>query len=120
MRPFQPVVDHHVSVSSQWLSVVRDGLRAAVAVPGGTAYYPLHSLGVPVAGKTGTAQFGVADTHGNTPAHAWFSAYGPADNPEVAVTVFIEAGGEGSSYALPVADQILQYYFAHRAQIRAN
>jgi penicillin-binding protein 2 len=120
MRPFQPVVDHHVSVSSQWLSVVRDGLRAAVDLPSGTAYYPLHSLGVPVAGKTGTAQFGVADAHGNTPAHAWFSAYGPADNPEVAVTVFIEAGGEGSSYALPVADQILQYYFAHRAQIRAN
>jgi len=124
VRPFQPAVDHQVSVSPQWLAVVRDGLHQAVDIPSGTAYYPLHALeqklGVPLSGKTGSAQFGLPDAHGNTPIHAWFSAYGPSTNPEVAVTVFVEAGGEGSLASLPVANQVLDYYFTHRDQIRST
>jgi penicillin-binding protein 2 len=118
VRPFAPVVEHRVKVSSQVLDVVRQGLRATVAFAGGTASL-LRDL--PDAGaKTGTAQYGTPDAQGNTPTHAWFTAIAPVSNPEVAVVVFIEGGGEGSTYAEPAAEKILQYYFAHRNAIRAH
>ena len=43
--------------------------------------------------------------------HAWLTLFAPFDNPEVAITVFIESGGEGSTNAVPVADKALRAYF---------
>jgi penicillin-binding protein 2 len=45
------------------------------------------------------------------PTHAWFTAFAPYENPEIAVIVFISGGGEGSAVAAPVASDILNYYF---------
>ena len=88
--------------------MVREGLRFAVAGKDGTAEQlarPQYNIPQP-AGKTGTAQYGTPDAKGNFPTHAWFTAVAPVTDPEVAVTVFIEAGGEGASYAEPVAARI--------------
>lgn len=60
-----------------------------------------------VAGKTGTAQAPGA----NTKPFAWFTAYVPADNPQIAVTVMQENIGEGSEFAAPLARQIIESYF---------
>jgi penicillin-binding protein 2 len=105
---------------SQTLGVVREGMRAAVTIPGGTAlraqdeYLPY----VPIAGKTGTAEFcdNIASSldqcePGNWPAHAWFMAYAPYGNPEIAVVAFVYNGGEGALVALPVASQVIDAYF---------
>jgi hypothetical protein len=43
--------------------------------------------------------------------HAWFTCYAPFDDPEVVLTVFLERGGEGASYAVPIADKALRAYF---------
>ena len=43
--------------------------------------------------------------------HAWFTCYAPYDDPEIAITVIVEDGGEGSAYAVPVADRVLRAYF---------
>ena len=65
--------------------------------------------GVRVAGKTGTAQTG----EGRPPV-VWFIGFAPADDPQVAVAVVIEDGGEvgdeatGGRVAAPVAQQVLQ------------
>jgi penicillin-binding protein 2 len=115
-KPLQPVVDHHVAVSDPNLAIVKEGLREAVDGPGGTAYM-LKNLPT-ASGKTGTAQYGTPDDKGNLPTHAWFTAYAPMVDPEVAVVVFIAGGGEGSSASMPVASRILDYYFAHRDAIR--
>lgn len=64
-----------------------------------------------IAGKTGTAEFGLPDNIGAADSHAWFTAYAPIEDPEIAVAVIIEAGGEGSTYAVPVADAVLRAYF---------
>lgn len=68
--------------------------------------------GVKVAGKTGTAE--VAD--GVSP-HAWFSGFAPADNPKIAIAVFIKNGGNaagetttGGDISAPIAQQVLQAY----------
>jgi penicillin-binding protein 2 len=62
---------------------------------------------IPVACKTGTAEFG--DSQKRT--HAWFTTFAPVENPEIAITILVEKGGEGSNVAAPVAKKILEYYF---------
>jgi penicillin-binding protein 2 len=44
-------------------------------------------------------------------AHAWFTCFAPYDDPEIAITVFVYGGGEGAMTAMPVAEEILNYYF---------
>ncbi len=65
---------------------------------------------IPVACKTGTAEIGDKDTK----PHAWITVFAPFYKPEIAVTVLIENGGEGSSVAGPIAKEILQDYFERR------
>lgn len=62
---------------------------------------------IPVACKTGTAEYG--DPRDKT--HAWFTAFAPVHNPQISVTVLIEGGGEGSSVAGPLAKKILETWF---------
>ena len=66
--------------------------------------------GVTVGGKTGTAEFCEYDPEledcrrdedDNLPTHAWYVAYAPYENPEIAVVTFIYDGGEGSEAAVP-------------------
>jgi len=65
-----------------------------------------------IAGKTGTAEVGSADDEGTyANQHAWFTCFAPYDDPEIVVTVLVEYGGEGSTYAVPVVDQVLRAYF---------
>ena len=45
-----------------------------------------------IASKTGTAEHGTDPK--NTPPHAWYVAFAPADNPQVAVAVMVENGGD--------------------------
>jgi penicillin-binding protein 2 len=51
------------------------------------------------------------DEKDNLPTHAWFVAYAPYEDPEIAVLVFVYNGGEGSATAVPVARTVLEYYF---------
>lgn len=70
---------------------------------------PARIPGVQVAGKTGTAQ-----TSPGQPPHAWFTAFAPASEPQVAVAVVVESGGDladeatGSRVAAPIAQAIIQ------------
>jgi peptidoglycan glycosyltransferase len=70
--------------------------------------------GVRVAGKTGTAQTGV---DGESP-HAWFVGFAPADDPQVAVAVIVENGGDvgseatGGRVAAPIARAVMQAVMA--------
>jgi penicillin-binding protein 2 len=59
-----------------------------------------------VAGKSGTAQ-----APGNTLPFAWFTAYAPADAPQIVVTVLLENAGQGSAQAGPVARQMTEAFF---------
>ncbi|MBU1563466.1 penicillin-binding protein 2 [Patescibacteria group bacterium] len=87
------------------IEAVQKGMRQAVISGSAVA---LASLPVEVAGKTGTAQFGKA---GSQETHSWFIGYAPYDQPEVVIIVLVEAGGEGHKTALPVAKEVLEWYF---------
>lgn len=108
----EPVYEHEPSVLSSlsaapehW-QAVHQGLRAVVSGSRGTARNAFRDFPIEVAGKTGSAQVG-----GNAETHAWFAAFAPSDEPEVAVAVLIEHGGGGGAAAAPVACRVLAAYF---------
>ncbi len=88
-------------ISSDNIAVVRDGMRQAVTEGSARS---LSVLPIPLAGKTGTAQIGNSED-----THAWFTSYGPADNPDKVVTVLLERGGSGDEDAVPLAKEIWQW-----------
>ena len=90
------------------LQIVRDGMRQTIT--SGTAR-SLNTLPIPVAGKTGTAQFDDADP---STTHAWFTAFAPYPNPKIVITVLIESGGEGTDAAAPVVKNTLAWWAANR------
>jgi peptidoglycan glycosyltransferase len=76
-------------------SVVAEGSGRAARIPG-----------VTVAGKTGTAQ--VAP---DVPDHNWFVGFAPADDPQIAVAVFVaNGGGTGGDVSAPIAGDVMQAY----------
>ncbi len=87
---------------------VRRGMEDAVSKPHGTAY-SISDLPFKVAGKTGSAQ-----TSNNTKTNALFVGYGPVGNPEIIVLVLIEDSREGSLNAIPVAEDVLRWYYENR------
>ncbi len=89
------------------IEVVRQGMRETIT--DGSAR-SLQSVPFPVAGKTGTAQ----NPFGNP--HAWFTGFGPYDNPQLAITVLLENAGEGSTYAVPVARDVFTWWGQNRME----
>ncbi len=128
------------------IDLITTGMRKACE-PGGTGW-PLFNFGikkagtepvppasgsasltpVPVACKTGTAEFGDPKNH----THAWFTVFAPlpsetqqngtklstmesqrsiSGDPEISITVLVEEAGEGSTVAAPVAKKILEAWF---------
>ena len=87
------------------LRIVQEGMRQSVI--SGSNRRLLH-LVYPVAGKTGTAQSRIGK-----PTHSWFTGYGPYDHPTLALTVLVEEGGESTSAAVPLADLLFDWWFAH-------
>lgn len=102
-----------LDISEKTLNLVTEGLKQ-VCEPGGTAWpffnFQVKGKKVAVAGKTGTAEFG----HPEDKTHAWFTAFAPAEKPEIVVTVLLEEGGEGSYQAAPVAKELLSYWFGRQ------
>ena len=87
---------------------VQEGMEDVAAKPYGTAY-SLSSLPFPVAAKTGTAQ--VAQ---NTKVNAFFIGYAPADDPKIALAILIENAREGSANTIPVAREVLLWFYENR------
>jgi len=50
-------------------------------------------------------------------AHAWLAAHAPAENPRIAVAVFVEHGLQGGGVAAPIAGQIIRAW--NRKRLRA-
>jgi len=87
---------------------IQQGMIDAVSKPYGTAY-TLSDLPISVAAKTGTAQI-----ENNAKINAFFVGYAPTENPEIAILVLVENAREGSLNAVPVAKDVLRWYYDNR------
>jgi cell division protein FtsI/penicillin-binding protein 2 len=74
----------------------------------GTGTAAFAGFGIPVAGKSGTAETGTPDPH------AWFPAFAPADAPTVSVATVLPyiPLGTGGSDAAPLVRRVMAAHFA--------
>jgi penicillin-binding protein 2 len=106
-----------INISPEHIKIIREALMGVVNDESGTgknAYSDMVSIG----GKTGTTQvIGGASRQNNVPEkfrdHAWFVAFAPAVDPQIAISVFVEHGGHGSTGAAPIAKRIIEEYFKY-------
>lgn len=108
-----------LGLKSENIEVVRAGMRGVCAV-GGTAF-PFFDFAPYALCKTGTAEHaGQNPSASSGPSgeevlpHAWITLAYPGENPEMILTVMLEAAGEGSYEAAPVAREILEKWRAGR------
>ena len=75
-------------------------MRASVL--GGTCKH-LNRGDIVICGKTGTAQNRGQD-------HSVFMGFAPMDNPKIAIAVYVENGGFGADYGVPIGGLMIEQY----------
>lgn len=99
-----PVRTHVEGLDGSTLTFLQRAMLGVVESPSGTAHWTRIPW-LEVAGKTGTAQ----NPHGDD--HSWYTAYAPANKPEIALAILVENAGHGSEIAAPIARSFLAEYF---------
>lgn len=105
-QEFLPKLIREIPIDSRWLEVVKEGMR--LAVTRGTAS-ALADMPIKVAGKTGTAQ-----VLSNTQTNAFFTSFAPLEDPQIVLVVVVENGQGGITNAVPVAKEVLSWWWANR------
>jgi penicillin-binding protein 2 len=116
-RPVQQEPSLTAVSAEQW-GVIVDGMELATG-PGGTAAAATAGTPYKIAGKTGSAQvfsigqnekYNEKEVSERNLDHALFISFAPADNPKLAVAVFVENGKHGGSTAAPIARKMFDAY----------
>lgn len=96
-----------VPVSPANLAVVRRGMHDSVNTTRGAGNLAAVA-GLDIAGKTGTAEFGLQKKDGTYDQHAWFTGFYPYNDPQFVVTLYFDLG-VGGARAAPTAARIFDY-----------
>ncbi len=91
---------HRTKGSVKSYEEVIKGMMSSVA--GGTCAHAVHP-GYSLAGKTGTAQNRGKD-------HSVFMGFAPVDTPKIAIAVYVENGGFGAVYGVPIGSLMIEQY----------
>lgn len=98
---------HYTGIDREYYEYVAKGMRSAVVGSKGGATCRLISTmlpGVEACGKTGTAQ----NPHGKD--HSVFMGFAPMDKPQIAIVVYVENGGWGATYGVPIGAIMMDQY----------
>lgn len=112
-----PAVKNESEIPDDVFDRIISGLAGVVAEDSGTGRVARWA-GVPVAGKTGTAQVvrlqelpeGQEEFPYELRDHGWFAAFAPVNRPKVVAAVIVEHGGHGSSSAAPIVTRLIKKY----------
>ncbi|GAC1328544.1 MAG: penicillin-binding protein 2 [Steroidobacteraceae bacterium] len=116
-RPVQQEPSLTAVSAEQW-EVIVEGMELATG-PGGTAAAATAGSPYKIAGKTGSAQvftvgqnekYNEKQVSERNLDHALFISFAPAENPKLAVAVFVENGKHGGSTAAPIARKMFDAY----------
>jgi penicillin-binding protein 2 len=114
LEEYEPEAVRRVDVKPETLAFIRQAMLGVVEEgTGARAKVP----GVPIGGKTGTAQVvkkGEEKRQADLKDHAWFASFAPVDNPKIAVVVLVENGGFGGLVAAPIAKAVYEAAFRER------
>jgi penicillin-binding protein 2 len=110
-----PIINENLTSLYSEIQDVQFGMQAGVQSPRGTSY-TLDDLPFSICAKTGSAQ-----VHDNSQENALFVGYAPCnpalsndDMPQVALLILIENSKQGSLNAVPIAKQVLNWYYENR------
>lgn len=123
IRPFQPKLIRKVKISATNLRIMRLAAREVVTI---RHTYNLVELPIVVAGKTGTAEFGVRDAQGRLPFHNWFVAFVPKHgdvarpDSQLAVIGFAYDSNTVGNAATEMVKYYLQLHFKLHVDKRRN
>lgn len=100
------LMHHKIGIDSVHFETVIKGMDLVVnGEPGtGSTARIARIPDIRVCGKTGTAE----NPHGED--HSIFMAFAPRDNPKIAISVYVENGGFGATYAAPIASLMIEQY----------
>jgi len=105
----KPELLSHLDISDETYAEYSEGMYMVTQENDrfwGTAYSTFHNYPVKVAAKTGTAETGIHGTSDN----GAFVCYAPLEDPQIAIAVYVEKGGHGSTLA-SIAKSMLDVYF---------
>jgi penicillin-binding protein 2 len=91
------------NIDTGYYNFVTEGMELAINSTGGTATWVRHR-DIIICGKTGTAE----NPHGKE--HSVFMAFAPKDDPKIAISVYVEHGEWGATYAAPIASLMIEKY----------
>ena len=106
--------EEEITLNKEYLEAVKEGMRSVTSGESGTAYARFKNFDIEVGGKTGSAEAG-QDANGKDIVNAWFAAFAPYDDPEIAVVVMVENGGHGN-YTAEAVRNIMAEYFGMNTQ----
>ena len=89
------------TIDSKYYDIVAEGMRNAVL--GGTCWRAAIP-GIEVCGKTGTAE----NPHGKD--HSAFIGFAPYKDPKVAICVYVQNGGFGAAFGVPIGKLMMELY----------
>ncbi len=117
VEEFRPKTIRSGFIDAANLGVVREGMRQAVTGANSplASSVTLNSLPVAAAAKTGTAQVR-KDANGKDIMNSWVTVFAPYDDPQIVLMVMMEDVHEGQLAVLPVAKEVLQWYFSPKDQ----
>lgn len=103
----EPRAARQVNVKPESFAYLTKTLRAVITLPYGTAHRAFAGFPIPAAGKSGTAETGTPRPD------AWFPAYAPASNAEIAAaTVLVHVRlATGGTDAAPLVRRVMSTYF---------
>jgi len=124
VRPFTPKLIRKLSASADVLRTMREAARTVVTI---RHTYNLVDMPIKVAGKSGTAEFGLRDAKGRLPFHSWFVGFVPKDpyngsfdkpDSQLMVLAFAYDSGTIGNVATEIVKYYLQLHFGIKQDFR--
>lgn len=113
-KALEPKILRSITDLENQFKEVQAGMRDAVVMPYGTAHR-LNDLPMTSAAKTGTAQI-----QNNAKTNAFTVAFAPYESPQIAIIVLVEDSREGSLNTVPIARDVLEWYYWNRIASQKN
>lgn len=97
-------IQQRTLIDRKWYDWIIEGMRQAAVNGTVRRTGNMDPEGIELCGKTGTAQ----NPHGKD--HSVFMGFAPKDNPQIAICCFVENGGFGATFGVPIGTLVIEKY----------